>query len=824
MNIIDFLRLIRRHIVLLTAAPVLAALIVILLTWRSDAVYTSHTTLYTGIATGSTVEMDKTNNYSAATTSFDNLINIIKSRETLQEVSVRLLSQHLLLGKSDPKYISAKSYEELKKITPQYIYSIVDNISPDESKSMEANINASGESTSWKAYVSDNEIYESEVPNLFPSTINPLVYEKTVEKLTELMKSSDTNFVYALLNYEHPHYSIKSLSALKVQRIGYSDLVKVDYEANDPGICQQTLAVLNEVCTKNYRKIKETRSDDVLKYFEAQVSQSASVLKNAEDRLLSFNSGKGFINYNEQSRTVASTKEELESQYNKDKAQLAGVEASIKRLEEKLGNQQQAQLKNTKILEMKKQLGNLIYQISSAEKSQPASQAEKKKLDDLKNRADKLKDDITREVDELYSFAKTTDGVRANAMTTEWINLVIEAESIRGRLQVMEEQIKNFSQQYASYVPAGANIKRIEREIAVAEQQFIENLHGLNLARLKLQDNEIASNIKTVDPPYYPLAPASSKRKLLVIAAALFAGLIVLGSILVSEYFDATLKNPARASGILKMQMAGVFPKIFRNSEVVNFQSVLSRLTDIAVQNIELYLKNAADHKKVRTILVFSTQNKEGKSVVAGNIARKLSGLGKKVLVLSYDKNSIDLSPEGAFSKNEGKMETGSGSRLLLRMLGYPDPGIDTENIFLKEPSEYLQAGSLLVYKNNDAFLKAGNFYDLIVQNGFHLQSEPDIVIIELPSILYNAYPADLIADADVPILVCRSNRAWSDADQSALKTFSGLVRNEIRYVLNGVEIQAVESVIGELPKVRSLLRRKLKSIFTLQFSASSHI
>jgi uncharacterized protein involved in exopolysaccharide biosynthesis len=824
MKIIDLIRLIRKHIVLLIGAPLLAALVVILLTWRSDVVYTSNTTLYTGIASGSTVEMDKTINYSATSAAFDNLINVIKSRETLQEVSVRLLSQHLLLGKSDPKYISSKSYEELRKVTPKYIFDIVDNIDLNDSGINDNGFGNPADNNNWKGYVSDNEIYETEIPNLFPSTINKAVYERTVQKLTELMKSSDTNFVYALLNYEHPHYSVKALSALKVQRVGSSDLVKVDFESNDPGICQQTLAILNEVCIKNYRRIRETRSDDVMKYFETQVSQSAAILKTAEDKLLDFNRGKGFINYNEQSRSVATTKEELESQYNKDKAQLAGVEASIKRLEEKLGAQQQAQLKNTKILDMKKQLGNLIYQISSAEKSQTVTPAEKKRIDDLNRQASQLKSDIAREVDELYAYTKTTDGVQASAMTAEWINLVVEAESIKGRLLVMEEQIKNFKEQYASYVPAGANIKRIEREIAVAEQQFIENLHGLNLARLKLQDNEIASNIKTVDPPYFPLSPASSKRKLLVIAAAFFTGLVVLGSILAGEYFDDTLKNPGRASERLGLQFAGVFPKIFKNSEISNFRSVLNRLTDITVQNIELYLKNSLSQKKVKTILVFSTLRKEGKSVITGNIARKLISQGKKVLVLNYDEDTHEITDKASDSEHGKKSSDTVTLPFIYRLLGYPDPSIDYSNEFLREPAGYLPSGSYYSYKNNDDFLSVRNFYDILVKNGVNLNGDPDIVLIELPSILYNACPVDLITDADVQVLVCRSNRVWSDADKTAMKTFSALTKNEIHYVLNGVEINAVESVTGELPKERSLFRKKVKSLLTLQFTTSNQI
>jgi hypothetical protein len=52
------------------------------------------------------------------------------------------------------------------------------------------------------------------------------------------------------------HYSLKAPSTIQAIRINTSDLIKIN-TVNDPGICQQTLAIYNEVCIKNYKNIKE---------------------------------------------------------------------------------------------------------------------------------------------------------------------------------------------------------------------------------------------------------------------------------------------------------------------------------------------------------------------------------------------------------------------------------------------------------------------------------------------------------------------------------------------------------------------------------------
>ena len=268
MTIIELVRLILKHFILLLIVPLLLASMVILLTMNPSFEYSSQTILYTGLATGSSIEMDKKFNYQATNTAFDNLINIIKSRETQEEVAVRLLAIHLMLPEANPKYISKELYEKLKSKVPEEIYNYIEN--------------------GTNGNVMTDEILAVSDP--FPEEIDRHNYEKTVQNLLTLMRSSSDNFIYELLNYEDDkHYSLKALSSLGVERINSSDLMKLSYTVNDPGICQQTLTIYNRVCTKNYKNIKENRSDAVVKYFELQLANASEKLKNAEDQLLEFN-------------------------------------------------------------------------------------------------------------------------------------------------------------------------------------------------------------------------------------------------------------------------------------------------------------------------------------------------------------------------------------------------------------------------------------------------------------------------------------------------------------------------------------------------------
>jgi polysaccharide biosynthesis transport protein len=619
------------------------------------------------------------------------------------------------------------------------------------------------------------------------------------------MNSSDTNFVYKLLNFNHPHYSIKAISSIKAMRIGTSDLMKLTYEVNDPGICQQTLAIYNEVCTKNYKGIRENRSDDVVKYFENQLQSANSQLKSAEDKLLGFNKSNNIINYYEQSKAVAVVKEDMEMDYSNKKAQLAGHEAAIKRLEEKLNIQQLVQLKSNSVLEKKKQLGDINFEIATAEADANANNESRSKLPGLHKKSEELKNDIRKTVDELYAYQNTTDGLPVSKVLSEWINNVIEAENLRAKILVMDQRNREFQQQYAIYAPAGANIKRIEREINVSEQGYLEILHGLNLAKLKLQDSELSSELKAVDPPYYPLSPNPNKRKVLIIAAAFIGILLVLAAALLMEYFDDTLKNLKKASKTLHLSALGMIPKIYLNPGIDAFTSVQKRLLEICIQNIQQTIDSVEVTKTPKTIVFLSTQEKEGKSVLAGNICKELKAQGKKVIFLNY---AADPSSNLTLKRFP----------FIHRLLGYQDPRINYNHPFLQKPSSYLAPTEYFHCKFGDEFSKFKSFTEILDANGIRIDFIPDYVLIELPAILNTNYPACIVAAADMNVLVCRSNRIWSEADQTAFDTLPTQAAQKTKFLLNGVEIQELESLLGELPKKRSIIRKKLKNLFRFQF------
>jgi uncharacterized protein involved in exopolysaccharide biosynthesis/cellulose biosynthesis protein BcsQ len=780
MKLIDFIKLVLKHKVILTVVPIFFGLLAVVLTNNPTRKYYSQTTLYTGIASGSSIDMNKKFNYLATNNAFDNLINIIKSRDTQEEVAIRLLAQHIMLDGPNKTYISKKAYEELQELLPKEIHEYV--VSTKEKGKTE------GSGKPW----------------------NESDYEATITNLMKLKVKNNSNFVYSLLNFDNPYYSLEAIAKVKAERMSTSDLVKLSYETDDPGICQQTLEIYNSVCIKKYKDIKENGSDAVVKYFEEQLQLSEKKLRNIEQRLLKFNQDNDIINYYEQSKAIAIVKEDMELAYKNGVAELEGSKASAKRLEDKLRIQEQIQQKNQKIIDGKKQLGQLNYEIGLFETKSNKDAKLLNKIKELKEHAKNLDLEVKKNVQELYTFQNTTEGVPIKKVLPDWIDKSIEAEDLEAKLAVMNKQTREIEKQFATYAPAGANLKRIERQIEVAEQGYLEILHGLNLAKLRYQDTQLSTNLKAVDPPFYPLKPIPSKRKIVVVAIVFVIGMILLVVILFMQFFDNTLKNEQIASEKLNISSMGMIPKIFRQKNQFDFGNIQERLMDFIMHNFNQTLSELDREKRPKIIIIFSTKGNEGKTTIMANMVHRLKRSGKRVLVLNHSNLKLN-------------QVHSSQNAWLYKFFGYKDPRVDHSQVFLENVPEYLDEQCHRVFKRDSQYQDITNYQELDFDHS-DLESSFDYVFIELPSVLETHYPIELISNSDLALLVCRSNRLWSAADENILNNIKENVQGNLRFIINGVEIEEVEALLGELPKKRSNTRRKLKNIVRFQFYSHNHI
>ncbi|MDD4114711.1 MAG: hypothetical protein PHG27_03810, partial [Massilibacteroides sp.] len=500
--IVRFLLRIRWWIVL---APVIVTLLIIWGTRNMPNTYHVDMTIYTGVVSGFAMETGEEvmQNSTIVNNTIDNIINIMKSKETLHDVSLLLYARHMIYGDSekDNVYIKAENYRQLKLITPKDVLALIDKTSE----------------------------------------------QKTIENLKKYEKQSPTNFVYGLFNWNHPYYCFNSLNEIRVQRLGNSDMLKVNYASSDPGVAYQTLLLLDSVYVDQYKNLQFGSTNSAIRYFEKELERVGKELRAGEDSLTQYNIRNRIINYDEQTKQVAGLDAEFEFRHQTILFNYYSAEASIKQLESLLG-ENTALLKNnavflSKLSEISK-LNSNIAELESFNKDSIISQKKTRQIEIYKSLLKQKEEDFTVFSTEFNNKKYTKEGYPTANFVSQWLEALLNKEKANAEKLVMEKNKQELDQQYSHFSPIGSTIKRQERSINFIESSYLSILSSLNAARLRLKSLEMNSaSLKLINPPTFPLNAEPSKRKAFVFSAYIGSLTFILGVFLLVDLFDFTLRD-----------------------------------------------------------------------------------------------------------------------------------------------------------------------------------------------------------------------------------------------------------------------------------------
>lgn len=733
MTLLTFIRLFIKRLPWLIFFPAMLAGLVFYLTKDMPKEYVSSTIVYTGIASG--YNITETGNsridYFAVNNAFDNLISTVRSRETMEEVGVKLLAQHLLQqGKPTLTIVNGESLKQLDKIIPKKLQE------------------------------------ELLVPNNFDST---------VANINRYRRASSDNVIADMLNTSHSHYSVATiLSGITVLRKSSSDMLSLSYKANDQGVCLHTIKFLLEVFTRRFKAMKGSETSNVVKYFEEQLRKALGELRRAEENLKKFGVDNRIINYHEQSKFLAESKEDMTTDYYKEVMRFGGAKAAVERLEQRMDDREIVVGNNRDLIEKRRQLAEAQsklanYKIYNAAKTDRATAQE---LADLEYRAQVLGEELRQLTKQYYNLNNTPESVPINDLVEEWLKRVLEYEESSARLTVFEKRLKEYDGIYDDFAPLGSEITRLVRSVDVAEKEYLSVLHGLNMAKLRQQNLQMANTMTVMDEPFLPLKPQPSKRLILVIASFMAGFVLFLAFFVAQEMLDFSIRTPERAVKASGLTLAGALPAYRKIRSNVKVEELERSLTEQLVSSLTIALKNTEKVSTYYQINVFSARQGEGKTWFCERICNRFAQIDGKVLYL-YPSSS----PLGKLDKHENVVA-----------ISYD---IDGSYVGTKDVQSMLE-------------------------NTEHSSFEFSYVFIEIPYLSHNTVPYDLVAQAHTSLLVMNAEKVWASAHERTLGLYQKAAKNDVMLMLNRVTPEMLESVYGEIPKSRSTLRRLIKKIVSM--------
>lgn len=585
--IVRFFYRIRWYMVL---SPIVVGIIAYILTSNMDKSFDVKTTIYTGIITGYNVDASDTRN---ANVHLSNLINIITTERTLKVVSLRLLTRCLIYGDAEKNtsYITAEHYQELEAIIPREVKALIDR--QDE--------------------------------------------ERTLNNLIAYERPNANNFVYGLLNYTHPYFSIPVLSQkIKVVQLDNSDLIEIGYSSNDPGIAYNTLEILNEEFVKQYRELRYGETNNVIEFFRLELARLHEQLTAAEDSLIQYNIEHRIINYGEQTEQLTVMDAQYQMMDNDLLVNSSTSRALIDFYEYKLGDMAKAIRTNNEFMDNLNAISKLNTQISTLEIT--PEETNNTNLSQKKEQLEQAEKNISDLAMQLSQETASTNNVSYETLVNQWLEQVVIREKTLAQIQARDIMREKLDRDFLFFSPIGAVINRKERNIGFVEGNYMSTLNALNQAILRQKNLEMTSaSLKVMNPPLFPLNSSPTARRMIVLAAMLGILIAVIGYFLIVELLDRTLRDKMRAERITGGKVLGAFPRTSK----VRYRRYNKAVEEMALKQLSTNLLPYFDGKQERIVNLLSMEDKDGKTHVAKALEEYWKSMGLSVRRITHDEDFL---------------------------------------------------------------------------------------------------------------------------------------------------------------------------------------
>lgn len=697
MNVEVFLRVLKQHLLWFILLPALTAGVAFYATRDETKVYKSTAAMYTGLSSGYSITSDKRPNFGDQTASaFDNMITTLGSKETLLRVGGNLLADHLQLVQPDTLILGREGFDQLQQAIP----------------------------ADWRF-------------NL-PIQGNIVTLRQAIDSLA---KASNDNPIKNLLLKSDSPYNIFVIGE-KLQAAGHKngyDIMQLEYEANDPGIAQHTLKHAITVLNERYSNLKTAETNSVVGYYEGQLQKAKQALDQAEGNLRAFSVRHQVLDYDEEARSVAASRESLVREYNEELMRRNAAKASMNALKSRMGEQGTVRKTNNDLTEKQRKLAQAEGQLANARAyNQPRSEIMR-----LQSKVKQAEEDL-RASAQRYDAAKNTDeSVPQQQVSTDLLDKTLEYEESSARLETYQRRIDEMDRKTAEFSPLGSQLRTLKRDLSVAEKEYFDLLEHVDQSRMKKQD-VAGGKLEPLDAPDYPLMPQASKRTQRItigFGVGLFLALLLTA---LRFLLDKSIGSPERAETLIGLPMTAIFPTVKKPNVYSRVTRTARTMFEQLFNSINIEVAQTVGKPYPPILTIFSIRTRQGKTWVA-------EGLNKLY---------VDADQRVAYC--------------------YPRQTP-------KERRAFKNGVTYFPYTVRPDFMNVTSLEYLIDHDHEFDPSQFDRVVLELPALINNQLPVYMLKESALSLLVVDAGSAWARAEKQLLTLYARVTNQPMLAVLNRV-------------------------------------
>jgi len=382
-------------------------------------------------------------------------------------------------------------------------------------------------------------------------------------------------------------------------------------------------------------------------------------------------------------------------------------------------------------------------------------------------------DILTKEASRLkYLVADSEETIKKYKIRNEAINIDEKASTYTGQLLNTELSIAKLStekkEDHPDLVAALAQIAHIKNELKdiTAKQFELAKLQRINISMgtvytALLNDLEKAkilkamsiTNMQVVEMAQIPDASKKyyiyfPKRKIMLFLAMIIGGFLGVIAVFFAEYIDDTIKSPKELKAWTGQKVLTVI-KLLKDTEIFppkESSPIFNSISDLWL-SIKIDAKNLGNKKCPRILTVTSYGEKEGKSLVAVNLALLLSKNRHKTLIIDFNLTDSFLSKLYSQPPEKGLADFVVAER---------EKKTDNFPIFKKLDDNLYFLPTGLTGEHNIALIKNSLYLSDLIEIA---KNEFDMIVVDSSPLNKSREPFFIAKESDATILVVEAGR-----------------------------------------------------------------
>jgi uncharacterized protein involved in exopolysaccharide biosynthesis/Mrp family chromosome partitioning ATPase len=586
---------------------------------------------------------------------------------------------------------------------------------------------------------------------------------------------TERNILSFLKLYKYDFESIRK--RLNVSRMARTDYLEIVSTAENPEQAAYTVNTVYREFLRYYRSMRSERSEQSVESFDELVKQKKAELDEKVEALRVYKSSEGLLNVEVASGNELDLIKQFEKGLSDERANYNTINSSLQSVTQQLAVANSGKTvytnNNSEIVELRKQINELNADLTQKGGNDDA----------MRTRLAGLRTQLQKKLG--ASTSGTPVATTKDALVQEKANLEAQLNASSLNIRALQSQIAKLKGSVGSYANKEANVSSLQAEVEMAQEEYNKLKEKLNAA----QDNQTTPDLtfKQILKGQPAFKPESSKRMIIMGMAGISTFLLTSFIVLLMEFLDGSLKSPSVFEKHLDLRLISSV-----NHADLNKYSILEVLQKTAPSDKESKQRQNTFRELLRklrfeiessgkkSLLITSTESRQGKTTLTQALAYSLSLSNKNVLVIDTNFCNNDLTVQ---MKAAPTLETFSVPRNELTMdkvkqivTTYPIPGIEVIGCKGGDytPSEILPKNSLLNYL---PFL--ASYYDFILLEGAPLNDYTD--------------SKELAQYVDGVIAVFSSQLALTQVDRESAQFFETLGDKFVGAVLNNVQEEYLE-------------------------------